>query len=190
MIQRPSNYLGFETDDGVIPCAVDDLAIELVGDGVSGLSPELLREASLGLLKYFREDLGREQVTVAEFAQALATVLRGFGFELKLEAITEDLATEAVAGEVPEVALDKLVSEGETALEAGFFPRIRHELHLLLKDAPPMVRFTGLRPCVRRLSRATRWNRRCQRLSDQIVSYLRLCFAERPPGANCTIVVT
>jgi hypothetical protein len=190
VIQRPSNYLAFETEDGVIPCAVDDLAVELVGDGIVGLSTELLREASLGLLKYFREDLGREQVTVAEFAQALASVLQGFGFELKLEAAAEGTEGEAEPQRVAEIALDELVNDGEVALAGGFFPRIRSELHRRLEDAPTLVRLTGLRSCVKRLSKSPRWNGRCQRLNDQIVTYLRLCFAERPPGADCTIMMT
>jgi hypothetical protein len=189
VIQRPSNYLAFETGTGVIPCAVDDLVVELIGDGIVGISSDLLREASLGLLKYFREDLGREQVTVAEFAQALASVMQGFGFDLKLEAISEAIETEPDSQRVAEIALDKLANNGE-ALKAGFFPRIRRELHQRLEETPALIRLTGLRSCVKLLARSNRWNGRCQRLSDQIVTYLRLCFAERSSGSNCVILVT
>lgn len=190
MIPRHSNCLAFETEDGVIPCAVDDLAVELVGDAVAGLSPEFLREASLGLLKYFREDLGRDQVTVVEFAAALATVLRGFGFDLDLEAKAPFIGGAAPARPVVELALDGLVRAEEAGLEAGFLPRLRREFHQRLESGPPLVRLTGLRTCVKRLAGSRRWNRRCQRLSDQIVGYLRLCFAEKPPGRDCAILVT
>jgi hypothetical protein len=169
---------------------VDELAVELVGDAVPGLSPEFLREAALGLLKYFRDELGRDQVTVGEFVEALGVVLRGFGFQFELQA--------AAAGETHapepkarvELALDGMVSHDDPALESGFLPRLRQELQRCLEAAPPLVRVTGLRRCVKRLSGTRRWNRRCQRLRDQIVAYVRLCFAENSSGRDCALVVS
>jgi hypothetical protein len=189
VIPRHSNCLGFETEDGVVSCAVDEVAVELVGDAVAGLSPEFLREASLGLLKYFREDLGRDQVTIGEFAEALATVLRGFGFQLDLQATLAGTGEAAAKPRPEELALDALVDPKDSSLEAGFLPRLRRELHRQLEGGPRLIRITGLRLCVKRLSGARRWNGRCQRLSDQIVNYLRLCFAEKPPRRDCAIVV-
>lgn len=190
MIPRHSNYLGFETDDGVIPCAVDDLVVELVGGCVPGLSAEFLREAALGLLKYFREELRRDQVTVSEFVEALAVVLRGFGFPFELHTAKAGAEAGAPTHGRVELALDGMVGNADPGIEQGFLPRLRRELLQCLAAAPRLVRVTGLRPCVKRLSGARRWNRRCQRLRDQIVGYVRLCFAENPAGRDCALVVT
>ena len=41
---------------------------------------------------------------------------------------------------------------------------------------------------VKRVLRARRWSRRCQTLSDQVVSFMRQCFDEHA-AADCLLVV-
>ena len=58
-----------------------------------------------------------------------------------------------------------------------FFPRLRAELQRHLQQTPRMVRFRGLRGCVKQLTGARRWSRRCETLEREIVAYLRECLS-------------
>ena len=70
-----------------------------------------------------------------------------------------------------------------------FFPRLRDELQALLRQSPQMLCFQGLRQCVKQLSGAQRWSRRCQELQDQIVEFLRTCMSRETSGTSCALVV-
>src|SRR5437773_1161564 len=73
--------------------------------------------------------------------------------------------------------------------ELVFFPRLRDELRKSLQESPGVVRFQGLRSCVKQLVGAHRWSPRCQKLSDQIVAFLRLCWSSEVATAGCALVV-
>ena len=59
-----------------------------------------------------------------------------------------------------------------------------------LREFPKVLRFTGLRVCVQRLTGSRRWTGRCQQLNDQIVDYLRQCLAETKEASGCSLVVS
>jgi len=52
-----------------------------------------------------------------------------------------------------------------------------------------VLRFRGLRDCVKRLAGAKRWSARCNDLNDQIVEYLRTCLSAEPKGSSCALMV-
>jgi hypothetical protein len=183
MIQLRTDCLVFETASGAIPCSAEQVAVELAGDSVGWLDPEVLRNAAAGVLRYFREDLGRVTVTVGEFAEALANVLRGFGFQVVTE---EDPPAKR---QTIELDLRQLAVESGAGFELLFFPRLREVVGEQLAQSPEVLRFTGLRGCVKQLTAARRWCPRCRLLSDHIVGFLRRCLEERPPSANCALVV-
>jgi hypothetical protein len=76
---------------------------------------------------------------------------------------------------------------GET--ELLFFCRLRDELRSQLDLAPRLLRFYGLRGCVKRLTGAQRWSPRCQELRDRIVEYLRACTAADHAHKDCALRV-
>ena len=183
MIQLHTDYLVFETTNGCIPCSAEQVVIELVGESVAQLDPEIVRNAAAGVLHYFKVELGREQVTVAEFSVALVRVLRGLG----LAVIGPDSALE-----VPPVAqadLRELACASGKGFELAFFNRLRTEMQGQLRRGPRVLRFVGLRPCVKQLAGARRWSGRCQALNDQIVEYLRCCLCEVKEAEGCSLVV-
>lgn len=175
--------LVFKTDSGEIPCAGGQVVIELAGDGASGLDRELIRNTAHAVLHYFREELGRTSVSVGEFAVALARVLRSFGVEVDTE------VPPTAPGRVAETDLRQLACESGKAFELAFFPRLREEVASRLQESPRLVRFTGLRSCVKQLAGAQRWTGRCQALNDQIVEYLRQCWSENRQATPCPMVV-
>ena len=56
-------------------------------------------------------------------------------------------------------ALRALARESGDARELVFFPRLRRELRTQLQNSPRVVRFRGLRGCVKQLAGARRWSR-------------------------------
>jgi hypothetical protein len=183
MIQLHSDCLVFDTAYGMIPCAVEQVAIELVGDNTAAIDPDVIRNAARGVLQFFRDELGKECVTIAEFSEALCRVLRGFGFEVGME-----MPNETPEG-VVESDLSCLARESGQGFELAFFLRLRQEVTGQLSAKPRMVRFTGLRTCVKLLVGTRRWTPRCQVLSDRIVEYVRECATAAKPDGEVALVV-
>src|SRR5438552_3224385 len=72
MILLRPDCLVFKTPNGEsIPCAVEKVTVELIGGAVDSLDKDLIRNAAVAVLHYFREELGRQTVTMAEFSLAL-----------------------------------------------------------------------------------------------------------------------
>ncbi|MDB6026468.1 MAG: hypothetical protein JWM68_2691 [Verrucomicrobiales bacterium] len=188
MIQLNPDCLIFQTAAGEnIPCSAELVTIELIGEAASSLDPDVIENASAAVLHYFKKELGRTFVTVAEFAEALEKVLRGFGLSVKKFATSG--AKQRKLPRVAEDDLRQIAAESGKGFELFFFSNLREHLHQkIASDSPEIVRFNGLRSCVKQLVGARRWSHRCQDLNDQIVDYLRICLsAEGKP--SCALVV-
>ena len=186
MILLRPDCLVFETADGDhIPCSAQEMTIELIGEAVSLLDEETVRHAAAAVLHYFRVELDRLSVSVAEFSAALEQVLRKLG----LKVAAPDSA-ETAAPPVRESDLRPLAHETAGAGELFFFPRLRDELRRHLRASPRLLRFRGLRGCVKQLTGAKRWSPPCQRLNDHIVEFLRTCLHSEENGAGCALVVS
>jgi hypothetical protein len=167
MIQLHPEYLIFRTSNGeLVPCSAETVTIELIGDASSILDPETVREAAAAVVHYFKYDLGQETVSVCEFSQALERALRCFGFEVT----TSSNENTAPAGtDLREVA------RAADHFELTFFQKLRDEFQKQTGNPDEVVRFWGLRACVKQILGAKRWCRRCDTFSDQIVDFLREC---------------
>ena len=190
MIQLHTHCLAFEQTDGeTIPCSVDAMSIKLIGAAAHGLDREVVRQAAAAVLFYFRHEQKRTSVTVAEFAAALERVLRGLGFKVHVAgAATSAPAPEPKSPAVAEANLAEIANAADKGSELAFFLRLRAEMEHALKSRPQLVRFTGLRGCVKQLAGAQRWCPRCRRLNDQIVDFLRHCLAS-DAGTQCALLV-
>jgi hypothetical protein len=190
MIQLKSDCLIFQTHDGEqIPCSAEWVVVELMSDGAQLLDPEVVHHASAAVLHYFKHELGRQFVAIGEFALALEKVLRGFGLSVYAEhpSLT---AGKAAPLRVLESNLNELASNAASeGFELVFFPQLRRELKSKLEQSPNLLRFHGLRDCVKQLAGTGRWNRRCQSLDDQIVDFLRSCWETEPARRSCALMV-
>lgn len=179
LVQQPSGQM--------IPCGVEQVTLELMGETVGLMDPEIIRHAAAGVLHFFKVELKKETVTLGEFAEALARVLRGFG--VGVECTTVDKSTTSPAnsvlieaggaapGDIDAVAdLREVATASGTEYELGFFLRLRGILGRSLQESPQTVRFVGLRGCVKQLMGRRRWCRRCRRMEEQIVGFLRESF--------------
>ena len=184
MIQLHSDCLVFKSETGqAIPCSAELVTIELIGEAARLLDPDLLQNAAAAVLHYFKEELGRSTVSMSEFSQALEHILRTFGLMVKLPDTTQKNPR------ISDLDLRKLAFESGKGFELVFFPRLRDELRKSLQESPGVVRFQGLRSCVKQLVGARRWSPRCERLSDQIVAFLRLCWSSEVATGGCALVV-
>ena len=170
MIALLSDCLLFQLSNGEsVPCSPEMISVELVGNTNGWLDPEVLRHAAASVFHYFKNELCRESVTVGEFAGALEKVLRDLGFTLRAGAV------ESRSRDIMETDLGLMAHESGGNFELFFFPRLRDELRAQLRRSPRMLRFRGLRGCVKQLAGARRWSVRCEKLQDHIVEYLRQC---------------
>ena len=184
MIQLNPDYLVFKTATGEdIPCSAELVTIELMGEAISLVDPELIRNASAAVLHYFKSELGRHSVSVGEFSLALERVLRGFGLAINSSPDTEEPVR------IAEADLRDLALSAGKGFELFFFSHLRAEMRRKINEAPHVVRFKGLDGCVKQLIGAQRWSQRCETLSDQIVDYLRTCLSAEPKSETCALVV-
>lgn len=181
MISIAQDCMLFELASGEsIPFSAEMISVELLGEAVAQLDPEVIRNAAAAVFHYFHHELERERVTVDEFAAMLERVLRGLGLNVRPAETTVQM---------PVTDLGSLAKEAGAARELGFFPRLRHELRQQLEASPRLVRFRGLRRCVKQLAGARRWCPRCESLEEQIVSYLRGCLYTDSPEPECRLRV-
>lgn len=187
MTPLPTDSLVFKVpEQEAIPTEPGSVTFQLLGEGGELIEPAIMENAAAAVLHYFREDLGREAVPVAEFSAVLEKVLHGLGLN-----ITWGEATPAAnpAQRTTQADLRELVKETGPGFELVFFQRLRDEVRRSLQGAPGVLRFGGLRGCVQQMTGAKRWTGRCQELHDQIVDYLRQCLRAEHPGQACALVV-
>jgi hypothetical protein len=191
MIQLKSDCLIFQTNDGdQIPCSVEWVTLELMGECAQSVDPEVVQHASAAVLHYFKHELGRQSVSVGEFAIALEKVLRGFGLSVYADHQSAQPPVKVAMPKVVESNLNELASSAAgQAFELVFFPQLRQEMKTKLNQSPNVLRFHGLRDCVKQLAGAERWNSRCQSLDDQIVDFLRSCWETEPARRSCALMV-
>lgn len=183
MIQLHHDYLLIKTSTGeTIPCSAELVANELIGSAANNLDPALVQQAAAAVVHYFKHDLARTAVSIDDFSTALARVLKGLGLDVK-SSDSDDTEEITVSD------LRTLVPETDGALELAFFSRLRCELKTKLTTAPDVLQFEGLRGCVKHLLGAKRWSRRCQKLNDQIVDYIRQCLISDGRSSSCGLVV-
>jgi hypothetical protein len=184
MIALSSDHLIFQLTNGEsVPCSAEMITIEIAGNSDGLIDTEMLRHAAASVFHYFKTELDRQTVTVGEFSLALEKVLRGFGLTLYAD------EPPPLPQQILEADLRHIARESDNSLELFFFPKLRNELRSQLRRSPSVLRFRGLRGCVKQLAGAQRWSNRCERMQDQIVSYLRECLTAEPEQNACALVV-
>ncbi|HKI69118.1 MAG TPA: hypothetical protein VKA67_05980 [Verrucomicrobiae bacterium] len=184
MIALASECLLFEMANGEsVPLSSEMISVEVTGESAVTFDQEFVKQAAASVFHFFKYEMERKSVTVGEFAEALEKVLRGF-----------DLSTQAPEAQparqnVLESDLCSLANESGRGCELLFFPKLRDELRSRLAQSPQLVRFRGLRGCVKQLTGARRWTARCQSLNDQIVGFLRDCLSAESNPDSCAVIV-
>jgi len=184
MSARASDYLLFKMAGGKsVAFSADMVFLEPAGGAAELFDQEFLTHATKAVFHYFKHELRRQSVSVSEFASALEKVLRGL-------ALTAQTAhRNQCAPRVLESDLRRIACESGKGCELFFFPRLRQELRRLLQQSPRVLRFRGLRGCVKQMAGTRRWTPRCRSLDDQIVAYLRACLCAEAKPSELALVV-
>ena len=184
MITLGKDCLLFKMQNGEsVPLSSEMITVELTGNKSDYFDSHFVQHAAQAVFYYFKHDLGRLTVSVGEFAGALESVLRGFG----VQATTPE--TLPAQTSVIESDLHQLATESGEGCELFFFPRLRDEMRQQLRQSPRLLRYRGLRGCVKQLAGARRWSHRCQTMHNRIVEYLRECLSAEARQGGCALVV-
>jgi len=184
MITIASDCLLFQLANGEsVPFSAQAISVELSGDSSGNFDSHFVQHAANAVFHYFKHDLGRLTVTVGEFAGALEKVLHGLGLAAKAPEKPQPKPC-VLESDLRQIALDS-----GYGCELFFFPRLRDELRCQLRRQPRVLRFRGLRGCVKDLTGARRWGSRCQKLHDHIIEYLRQCLTVDARQQECALLV-
>ena len=157
---------------GFLPCSAEQLTLEVIGDNGAGVDPETLKHAVAAVMHYFRAELQRTTITMAEFSAMLSRVLAGLGIAAE---ITED---GEASSDVRIADLGLLAADGAPAGELEFCQRLRTLLREQLAAAPTRVEFHGLRNCVKRLTGRKHWCPECEKTAAWILEMIRGWFEQ------------
>lgn len=183
MITLSADCLMFQLSNGEsVPFSADMISVEVLGETAQWLDSEIVKQAAKAVFHYFKHELGRQCVTTDDFAAALEKVLHNFK-------LSSPPVQETPRGSVLEADLSQLARETGEGRELVFFPRLREELRFQLKNEPSVLRFHGLRACVKHLVGADRWGLRCRSLEEQIVEYLRQCLHSDGKAAELALII-
>lgn len=183
MIQLHEDCLLVEQPGGgYIPWSASQLTLEFVGDAAESLNDEVLKQVAAGVLHYFKEEMGRMTITVAEFADALAKALNGMGY-------TAEVAEVQSSSSVGVSDLRELAFAAAKFGELDFFKRLRNRLEDQMKNPPSRVEFMGLRSCVKMLTGRKKWCPTCTRLETEIVDSLRGWYGQAPKAQETALLV-
>ena len=168
-----------------LPLTADNIAVDILGETAGKFDAEFVQHAATAVFHYFKHDLDRQSVTIAEFAEAMEKVLRGF----RLPEEADDCPLSRVTPRIAEFDLWHLARESGDFAELFFFPRLREELRRHLRENPRVIRFKQLRSCVKELVGTRRWNVRCRTLEEEIVRFLRECLTAEQRQEDFALVV-
>ncbi len=185
MIALHSDCLLFQLHNGEsVPCSADMICVEIVGES---RRPARTRNAPARRRQRVSLFQNRTRPRSRDRRRIFPRARKGPA-PSGLHAFTPN-DPGGLAGEVSNTDLARLLSETGDSLELFFFPRLRDELRVQLRQSPRVVRFRGLRGCVKKLAGARRWSSRCERLEDQIISFLRECLNAETAPPGCALVV-
>lgn len=184
MILLADNFLFFQLPSGEsVPFTAEMISVELTDGSSEPFDQEFLEHAAASVFHYFKTELERKTVSVAEFAAAFESVLNGLGLKLhggRIATTRDDSANKD---------LQLLAFHAGGGGELAFFPRLRSAVRAQFQLTPRLVRFHGLRDCVKSLLGAERWSPRCDYLRDQIIEFLRRTLSKETAGSTCALLV-
>lgn len=205
MIALRDDFLLVAQEGGnYIPCSVENLTLELAGNAAHQVDPEWMKQAASGVLHYFKDELGKSHVTVAEFSSALSKVFQGLGLTAEVSAIEPPALAPAVAGAdaapVPTAPADPplvvwrgdllaIAAESGKLGELAFQQALLSQLASALESGPQAVEFSGLRGCVKMITGRKHWCPECRRWSAWIVDLLRSWLSEKASDRHVSLVV-
>lgn len=169
MIALPNDLPLIRLDDGeAIPFEPDWLTCSLARAARrAGLAQWWLApHVTASVTEYLRADHNAPVIDATRLEQAVQAVLQVIGY-------AEVGRYFAVGRPVLAISLVDLVREAGAGYELAFFELLARKLAGALASRTPHFQLTGLDRCVKMLSARKAWNRDCEKLQSEIVSFAR-----------------
>ncbi len=180
---RDDCILVAQADGGFLPCSAEELTVEIADDAAGMVDEEALKQAAAAVMHYFREELERTTVTLAEFTNMLTRVLKGLG-------LNAEISGQVVPGEEIRFADLRTLAVGEgVAGELEFCQRLRTLLREQLAAGPVRLEILGLRGCVKRLAGRKHWCPACERTAAWVLELIRGWYAQEAPAPPPALIV-
>jgi hypothetical protein len=194
MIALRDDFLLVAQDGGhYIPCSVEHLTFELAGSAAKQVDPVWMKEAAAGVLHYFKDELGKSHVTVAEFTTALTKVFQGLGLTAEVSTIETPVPAPEGAAPPPFAVwrgdLQAIAAESGNLGELAFQQALLTQLAAALESCPQAVEFSGLRGCVKMITGRKHWCPECRKWSAWIVDLMRSWMSEKAAHRHVSLVV-
>jgi hypothetical protein len=172
MIKLNDNVFLFKTESGeVVPCSLYDLEFELQGSLPKELERYDLYQIARAVAFFFNEELGQNVIDLKDFASILEQLINSIPFTENPDVFSSRKNPVTKTYELPDLW------NKDAGLELSFFNELRE---IITSDVSKFdcLRFNGLSECVKAIVGAKRWSKKCSRLADEIVEFLRLIFAK------------
>jgi hypothetical protein len=121
-------------------------------------------EVARAIAFFLSQDYNGSVISTAELRELMRRSLQGIGCTDIVPHL--GLAAPRVSIYLPDLAR-------RSAIELVFFHQLRQRLHEALEVVVQGIRLEDLRKCVKILDGSRKWNRACQHLGDEIVTFSR-----------------
>ena len=128
----------------------------------AGLEPWQVEEIAAALIHHLRVNRKQENVAFGDFIVALSNLVSVCGLNATMDSKA-----------LPCTNLYRLAQDTGYGFELAFFESVKQSIQQLRDCKARVIRFVGLRSCVKLLVGAKNWCKTCQRLNDEIVGFIR-----------------
>jgi len=136
-----------------------------------------------GIVIYLRERFAHTSIGIEELFEKIAQTLHVVGFP-QIARELEPVAPPAVA------SLDSLAAQAGNAYELSFFQLLAEAVRDARARGSVQIHFADLSSAVIRLCQTKRWGRRCERLRDEILTFVSNELGGREPGGKFSAIVS
>ena len=186
MIALQSDCLIFQLTNGEsVPCSAEMISIEIVGNSDGLIDAEMLRHAAASVFHYFK----CETRTRDRHRRRIRPCARKSPARSRPDALRRRTRHRA-GGRTSRRPISAASRANPPTTWNCFSSRAcATNLRTQLRQSPRVLRFRGLRGCVKQLAGARRWSARCEKMQEQIVEFLRECLTAEPEQKACALVV-
>lgn len=143
-----------------------EIALERAVDAAEVEDFPFVDDIRSGVVRYLETKCELELMPIADLYDRMRRMLIKIGCN-RIADHLEPLAPPVT------VCLLHFAKEAGSGFEIGFFTNLRTELSQLRMAGVEEIRFTGLRECAMELRNTEVWNSECERLADEVETFLR-----------------
>ncbi len=169
----------------LVPFVCERLAksIQESAQSVGEEANDLAQAVAFAIYRYICDQKDRCIIECVEIVKVVESLLSFLGYE-------ELAGTYALGNRHLELRFDEILARSEQCLELALYLHLDQILEVALEGDIGKLNLDGLRPYVMQLCGVQRWSRGCQKLTNEIVAYIRDRIVQLSSGRNTMLQVT